>query len=78
MTESNLRIVNYLDVTLKLNGGSLRPCDKPYDIIQYVNKESNQPPNLITHLSASIEKRLSDNPSGENWIYCEDTLKQAT
>ena len=69
MTESNLRIVNYLDVTLKLNGGSLRPCDKPYDIIQYVNKESNQPPNLITHLSASIEKRLSDNPSGENSIY---------
>ena len=74
MTESNLRIVNYLDVTLKLNGGSLRPCDKPYDIIQYVNKESN----LITHRSASIEKRLSDNPSGENSIYCEDTLKQAT
>ena len=78
MTESNLRIVNYLDMTLKLNGGSLRPCDKPYDIIQYVNKESNQPPNLITHLSASIEKRLSDNPSGESSIYCEDTLKQAT
>ena len=78
MTESNLRIVNYLDVTLKLKGGSLRPCDKPYDIIQYVNKESNQPPNLITHLSASIEKRLSDNSFGENSIYCEDTLKQAT
>ena len=54
MTESNLRIVNYLDVTLKLNGGSLRPCDKPYDIIQYVNKESNQPPNLIT--AGYIEK----------------------
>ena len=26
--ESNLRIVNYLDVTLNLNDGSFRPSDK--------------------------------------------------
>ena len=36
--ESNLNIVNYLDVTLNLNDGSFRPCDKSDDIIQYINK----------------------------------------
>ena len=34
MAESNLRIVNYLDATLKHNDGSFRHCDKPDDIIQ--------------------------------------------
>ena len=57
LAESNLRVVNCLDVTLNLNDGYFRPCDKP-DIIQYVNKEFNHPPNLIKHLPASIEKRL--------------------
>ena len=59
--ESNLKIANYLDVTLNLNDGSFRPCDKPDDIIQYINKEFNHPPNLIKHLQASIEKQLSNN-----------------
>ena len=65
MAEPNLRIVNYLDVALNLNGGSFRPWHKPDDIIQHVNKESNHPPNLIKHLPASIEKRLSNNSSDE-------------
>ena len=59
--ESNLKIVNYLDVTLNLNDGSFRPCDKSDDIARYINKELNHPPNLIKHLSASIEKQLSNN-----------------
>ena len=50
----------------------------------YFKKESNHRPNLIKHLSASIEKRLSSSSSDENVfkeaaIYYEDTLiKQAT
>ena len=79
--ESNLRIVNYLDVTLNLNDGSFRPCDKSDDIIQYI-KEFNHPPNLIKHLPASIEKRLSNNSFDEkifleSAIYNEDTLNKA-
>ena len=81
LAESNLRIVNYLDVTLNLNDGYFRPCDKP-DIIQYVNKEFNHPPNLIKYLPASIEKRLSNNSFvekifQESAIYYEDTLNKA-
>ena len=79
--ESNLKIVNYLHVTLNLNDGSFRPCDKSDDIIQYI-KEFNHPPNLIKHLPASIEKRLSNNSFDEkifqeSAIYYEDTLNKA-
>ena len=82
VAECNLRIVNYLDVTLNLNDGSFRPCDKPDDIIQYINKEFNHPPNLIKHLPASIEKRLSSSSFDEkifqeSAIYYEDTLNKA-
>ena len=38
VAESNLKIVNYLDVTLNLNNGSFKPYHKPDDIIQYINK----------------------------------------
>ena len=82
MAESNLRIVNYLDVTLNVNDGSFRPYHKPDDIIQYINKNSSHPPKLFKHLAASIEKRLSNNSSDENIfkeaaIYYEDTLNKA-
>ena len=82
VAESNLKIVNYLDVTLNLNNGSFKPYHKPEDIIQYINKESNHPPSIIEHLPASIEKRLSNNSSDEKIfkeaaIYYEDTLNKA-
>ena len=82
VAESNLKIVNYLDVTLNLNNGSLKPYHKQDDIIQYINKESNHPPSIIEHLPASIQKRLSNNSSDEKVfkeaaIYYEDTLNKA-
>ena len=71
-----------MDVTLNLNDGSFRPCHKPDDIIQYINKELIHLPNLIKHLPASLEKRLSNNSFHEkifqeSAIYCEDTLNRA-
>ena len=80
--ESNLKIANYLDVTLNLNDGSFRPFDKSDDIIQYINKEFNHPPDLIKHLPASIEKQLSNNSFDkkifqESAIYYEDSLNKA-
>ena len=82
VAESNLKIVNYLDVTLNLNSGYFKPYHKPDGIIQYINKESNHPPSIIEHLPASIEKRLSNNSSNEKIfkeaaIYYEDTLNKA-
>ena len=68
MAESNLRIVNYLDVILNLNNSSFKPYHKPDDIIQYIVKESNHPPSIIKHLVVSIEKQLSNNSSDEKNI----------
>ena len=45
-------------MVLNLNDDSLRPCDKSDDIIQYINKEFNHPPNLIKHLPVSIENNF--------------------
>ena len=39
--ESNLKIVNYLDVTFNLKDGTFRPYHKPDDQIQYIHTESN-------------------------------------
>ena len=57
--ESKLKIVNYVDVTLNLNDGSFIPCDKPDDIIQYINKECNHPPNLIRKFTLGLQKSRS-------------------
>ena len=68
VVESNSRTVSYVDLTLNLNDGFFRPCHKPDDICPHMNKECKHPPNLTKHLSASIEKRLSNNSSDENFF----------
>ena len=45
--ESNLKIVNYLDVTFNLKDSTCRPCHKPDDQIQYIHTESNHPQILL-------------------------------
>ena len=54
----NVKIVDYLDITLKLNDGSYRPYRKPNDELLYIHSESNHPPAIIKQLPLSIEKRL--------------------
>ena len=65
IAESNQKIVNYLDVTLNLKDGTFRPYHKPSDQMQYIHMESNHPPNIIKHIPASIETRLSNLSSTE-------------
>ena len=45
--ESNLKIVNYLDVTFNLNDGTFRLYHKPDDQIQYIHTESNHSPQIL-------------------------------
>ena len=56
----NMKVVNYLDVTLNLNDGTFRPYHKPNDEISYVHKDSNHPPAITKQLPISIESRLSN------------------
>ena len=72
IAESNQKIVNYLDVTLNLKDGTFRPYHKPGDQMQYIHTESNHPPNIIKHIPASIENRLSNLSSTET-IFKEST-----
>ena len=52
-----MKRVNYLDVTFNL--GPNQPYQKPDNIIQYINVESNHPPTIIRQIPKTIEKCLS-------------------
>ena len=54
----NVKIVNYLDLTLNLIDGSHRPFHKPNDETLYINANSNHPPCIIKQTPIAIENRL--------------------
>ena len=56
---SNVRIVNYLDLTLNLSNGKHYPYRKPSDTPLYINKQSNHPPAIINSLPSAIARRLT-------------------
>ena len=55
----NLKIVDYLDLTLNLNDGTYRPFHKTNEETNYIHVESNHPPKIIKKIPRFIEKRLS-------------------
>ena len=61
----NLKIVDFLDVTLNLTDSTYKPYHKPNDEICYIHKESNHPPSITKQLPISIESRLSKLSSNE-------------
>ena len=80
--ECNMKIVNCLDVTFNLNGGTYQPYQKPDNIIQYIHVESNHAPNIIKQFPKTIGKRLSQLSSSEEIFnesvpFYEDKLHQS-
>ena len=63
--ETNLKIVDFLDITFNLNNGTYRPYKKSNDLLLYINKSSNHPPQIINQLPKIINERLSRNSSNE-------------
>ena len=63
--QCNLKVVDYLDVTLNLNDESFKPFRKPDDETNYIHVESDHPPNIIKRLPIAVEKRISDLSSSE-------------
>ena len=57
---TNLKITNFLDITLNLNTGKYYPYRKPNDTPLYVCKKSNHPPSIIKQLPKMINRRLCD------------------
>ena len=52
--ESNLHVVNLLDVNFDLSTGKYRPYRKPNDDLLYINK-----PSILRQIPTSINKRIS-------------------
>ena len=51
---TNLKICNFLDVTLNLTDGTHYPYTKPNNETLYIDTNSNHPPTIIKHLPAAI------------------------
>ena len=70
--ECNLKIVDYLDVTLNLLSNTYKPFSKSNNEINYIHKEFNHPPSITKQVPFSIESHLSSLSSGEK-IFNEST-----
>ena len=55
----NLKIVDYLEVTLNMNDGTYRPFHKPNEETTYIHVESDHALKIIKKILRSIEKTLS-------------------
>ena len=64
--ETNLKIVNFLDITFNLANSTHRPYRKPNGNLLCIHTSSNHPPQIIKHLPDSTEERLSNNSSNEH------------
>ena len=48
--ETNLKEVDFLDISLNLRNGTYRPYKKPNDRLLYIHSLSNHPPNIIKQM----------------------------
>ena len=55
--ETNLKIVNFLDMTFNLINISHKPYKKPNNTLLYINKNSNDPPQIIKKSPKTINER---------------------
>ena len=63
--ETNLKVVDFLATTFNLNNGTYRPYKKPNDLLLYINKSSNHPPEIINQLPKIVNEHLSRNSTKE-------------
>ena len=63
--ETNLKVVDFLDITFNLNYDIYKPYKKPNDSLLYINKSSNYPPQIINQLPRIISGKLSRNASNK-------------
>ena len=58
--ETDLTVVNFLDVTLDLHSDKYHPFRKPNDNPTYIHKHSNHPPHVAKQLPIAVNKRLNE------------------
>ena len=65
-TQTDLKIADYLDVTLNLYNGTVSPFRKWNQDLHYVDRGSNHPIQVFKHIPKGIEHRLSNNSSNKD------------
>ena len=63
--KTNLKQVEFLEVTFNLITDLHTPYKKPNDNLLYINTSSDHPPQVIKQLTNSINKRLCENSANE-------------
>ena len=75
---TNLKVTDFLDVTLNLNNGSFCPYRKPNSNLLYINKQSNHPPNIIKQIPEMINYRISSiSSSNEEFEKSKEEYEEA-
>ena len=59
-SKANLKVVDFLDVTLDLENDKFSPFLKPGDRPRYVNAKSNHPPAILKNIPLAVNRRLSN------------------
>ena len=65
-TQTELKIADYLDVTLNLFNGTVSPFRKRNQDLRYEDRGSNYPKQVFSHIPKGIEHRLSNNSSNKD------------
>ena len=65
-TQTELKIADYLDVTLNLFNGTVSPFRKRNQDLRYEDRGSNYPKQVFSHIPKGIEIRLSNNSSNKD------------
>ena len=63
--QTNLKHVDFLDVTFNLTHGTFQPYCKPNSEPMYINAHSNHPPNIIKRIPDMISDRINNISSNE-------------
>ena len=79
---SNLKIVDFLDVTLNLNNGTFKLFSKNDSAPRYINISSNHPRLVLRQIPNAVNQRINKLSSGrkifeENKSRYDDALKDS-
>ena len=64
--EVNMKVIDFLDITLDLAENTYKPFLKPNNTLLYVKRDSNHPPDILKNIPESVNRRLSAISSDEN------------
>ena len=58
--DTDMNVVNFLDVTLDMEQNTIAPYRKENDTPLYIHKDSNHPPHIAKQVPIAINKRLNN------------------